>query len=153
MHACAVCDPFSCVMLAEEKENCDMKNSVKGIGHLRKRENGVWEGQYLYDGVRKSIYGSDYSKVRSRLNDICTALLNNCYVEVSLTTLGEWLVFWLEHYSKPVTRQSSQNLLADIAFLKLDKVKLVTTAPDVESTTTRCCWTGSSLFWLQETPG
>lgn len=84
-----------------------MKNSVKGTGHLRKRENGVWEGQYLHDGVRKSIYGSDYSKVRSRLNDICTALLNNCYVEVSLTTLGEWLVFWLEHYSKPVTRQST----------------------------------------------
>jgi len=58
---------------------------IKGTGHIRIRENGVWEGQYLHDGVRKSIYGSDYSLVRSRLNDICTSLLNDSHVEVSLT--------------------------------------------------------------------
>ena len=84
-----------------------MNNRAKGTGHLRKRSNGIWEGQYNHNGVRRSVYGTDFTEVRSRLNGICTGLLNNNHVEESTSTLGEWLSFWLEHYSKPVVRQST----------------------------------------------
>lgn len=95
------------VKWTEKRESKDMSIGAKGTGYLRKRSNGTWEGQYLHDGVRKSIYGTDYAEVRKRLNVICTGLLNDTHVEVSVMTLGGWLDFWLERYSKPVTRQST----------------------------------------------
>ena len=66
----------------KEKENYDVKNNAKGTGHIRKRDNGVWEGQYYHDGIHKSIYSTDYSALRARLNDICTAV-NGTKVVVS----------------------------------------------------------------------
>ena len=84
-----------------------MNKNADGTGHIRKRDNGMWEGQYHHADKRKSIYGYDYNEVRSRLNEICNALMNDTYVEDSLTTLGDWLNNWLETYSKPVTRQST----------------------------------------------
>nr|WP_317412316.1 hypothetical protein [uncultured Solibaculum sp.] len=44
-----------------------MAKNQQGTGYIRKREgNGTtrWEGQYYYDGHRKSIYGPDYETVR-----------------------------------------------------------------------------------------
>ena len=84
-----------------------MSGNVVGTGYIRKRANGVWEGQYHFGSKRKSIYSTDFLKLRTRLNGICTSLINKTHVEESKSTLGEWLSFWLENYSKPVIRQST----------------------------------------------
>jgi integrase len=95
-------------MLVVSMKGCiGMNKNADGTGHIRKRDNGMWEGQYHHGDKRKSIYGYEYNEVRSRLNDICNSLMNDTYAEDSITTLLDWLNNWLEIYSKPVTRQST----------------------------------------------
>ena len=84
-----------------------MNKKAKGTGYIRKRKNGMWEGQYHLNDKRKSIYGRDYNEVRSRLNTIYAEMLNDTYVEPSSITYGEWLIEWLETYSKPIIREST----------------------------------------------
>lgn len=84
-----------------------MNKKAKGTGYIRKRANGMWEGQYHIDNKRKSIYGKDYNEVRSRLNKIYAEMLTDTYVEPSSITYGEWLLEWLDTYSKPIIRKST----------------------------------------------
>jgi len=84
-----------------------MNKKLKGTGYMRHRSNGMWEGQYYYDGKHKSIYGTDYNDVRSRLNKICSEIINKTYVEPSRIALADWLSEWLETYSRPIIRQST----------------------------------------------
>jgi len=105
-----------------------MGRNSNGTGYIRRRTNGLWEGQYLFKGNRKSIYGADYNAVRSRLNQIYADIINSAHSEVSITSLGEWLAFWLENYSKPVVRHSTfisyETYIAVISFRKSEQSSL-----------------------------
>ena len=41
------------------------------------------------------------------MNQLYADIINNTHSEDSITSLGEWLAFWLETYSKPVVRHST----------------------------------------------
>jgi len=92
-----------------KKQNTAKQKTAKcGNGHIRHRSDGRWEGQYYFEGERKSIYGSDYDTVRADLNDIIAAIVRKTYVDGSTMPLFVYLERWLENHTKirPATRTS-----------------------------------------------
>jgi integrase len=83
------------------------KKMEGGTGSVRQRKNGSWEGQYWYNGKRKSIYGKTYDEVRARLNVLLADILTDEYYEASGLILREWIATWLKDYAKPTVRHST----------------------------------------------
>ena len=84
-----------------------MSKKDSGTGSVRQRKNGSWEGQYWYNGKRKSIYGKTYEDVRIRLNHIMSEIMSEEHIEASGLTLEEWITTWLKDYAKPTVRHST----------------------------------------------
>lgn len=78
-----------------------------GIGTIKQRKNGLYEGQYYYEGKRKSIYSRNLTELRSKLNIINAEILQNNHIEPSCMTLAEWLNEWLETYASHKIRNST----------------------------------------------
>ena len=84
-----------------------MSSRAKGTGTIRQRKDGKWEGQYYFQGKRKSIYGNDFDNVRTRLNKILAEIGERKFIEPSNSPLSEWLLKWLEIYAKPGIKAST----------------------------------------------
>ncbi|MCL2034841.1 MAG: site-specific integrase [Oscillospiraceae bacterium] len=76
-------------------------------GYIRQRKNGTWEGQYLYDGVLKSVYGKTEPDVREKINKIYADILAGTFIGGSKDTVAFWLNKWLKEYAQPTVRPST----------------------------------------------
>lgn len=76
-------------------------------GHIRQRENGLWEGQYVYERERRSIYGKTREEVSQQLAEIITSIEEGNYIRPNQHTLLSWLREWLNTYAKPTLRPST----------------------------------------------
>lgn len=97
-------------------------------GHIRQRKNGLWEGQYVYERERRSIYGGTQEEVSQQLDEIIVSIENGNYIRPNQHTLISWLREWLHTYAKPTLRPATfTNYEVDIERhfnTELGKVKL-----------------------------
>ena len=76
-------------------------------GHIRQRETGLWEGQYVYEREHRSIYGKTREEVSRQLGEIITSIEEGNYTRPNQHTLLSWLREWLNTYAKPTLRPST----------------------------------------------
>lgn len=76
-------------------------------GHIRQRESGLWEGQYVYKRRRRSIYGKTREGVSRQLAEIITSIEEGNYIRPNPHTLLSWLREWHNAYVKPTLRPST----------------------------------------------
>ena len=70
-----------------------------GMGSIRKRADGLWEGRYTApDGRQRSVYASDSKALTAKLRATQAHALAGGCVEPSKMTVGEWLDVWVETY-------------------------------------------------------
>ena len=81
--------------------------SRKATGHVRQRANGLWEGQYVFQKERRSIYGQTKEDVTLQLEAIIKSIETGEYVRPNPYTLNSWLCEWLETYAKPSLRPTT----------------------------------------------
>lgn len=97
-------------------------------GHIRERENGLWEGQYVYKRERRSIYGKTQEEVARQLEEIITSIEEGTYIRPNQHTLLSWLREWLHTYAEPTLRPATftnYELIIERHFnTKLGNVKL-----------------------------
>ena len=94
----------------ERKNKMSNKTSKKkdsGTGTIRQRKNGSWEGQFWFEGRRKSIYGKTPEEVRAKLNGTLAEIMTDSYHENSSILLKDWIQTWLRDYAKPTVRHST----------------------------------------------
>jgi integrase len=117
--------------------------SANGSGHIRKRSDGTWEGQYTAgygeDGkqLRRSVYGRTQKECLQKLQATTLSLSKGAYVAPDMITVGEWLDVWMAEYAanlKPSTRNSyaqhiKNSLKPHIGSVRLQKL----TAPMLQS--------------------
>ena len=58
--------------------------SRNGTGYIRQRTDGRWEGQYYFNGERKSCYGATKEECQGKLNTILGKIYRGVYREASL---------------------------------------------------------------------
>jgi integrase len=83
------------------------KKNPDYTGYIRQRKNGSWEGQYIYDGVLKSVYGKTEDEIREKINKIYAEILSGTFIGGSTDTLAYWLNKWLKEYVQPTVRPST----------------------------------------------
>lgn len=81
--------------------------SKRLTGHIRQRENGLWEGQYVYKRECRSIYGKTREGVSQQLAEIITSIEEGNYIRPNPHTLLSWLREWHNTYAKPTLRPST----------------------------------------------
>ena len=81
--------------------------SRKATGHVRQRQNGLWEGQYVFQQERRSIYGETKEEVAMELDAIVKSIATGEYVRPNPHTLNSWLNEWLETYAKTSLRPAT----------------------------------------------
>ena len=67
----------------------------------------LWCAQYIYKGKRKSVYGKTQKIVREKLSEKLKLIEQNIDIDAQEMTLGEWLDYWLETYSRNTVRLST----------------------------------------------
>lgn len=107
---------FQSAILAGQERIVLHGKEQQGTGYIRKREdngNVRWEGQYYYDGHRKSIYGPDYETVRMQLNEILASIYRKTNVDGSTTPVASYLYYWLEDVCqvRPLTKLSDSGYI------------------------------------------
>lgn len=97
-------------------------------GHIRERENGLWEGQYVYKRERRSIYGKTQEEAARQLEEIIASIEEGTYIRPNQHTLLSWLREWLHTYAEPTLRPATftnYELIIERHFnTKLGNVKL-----------------------------
>jgi len=76
-------------------------------GHIRQRKDGRWEGQYVYQKDRRSVYGKTQDEVSQLLDKIITSIEERTYVHPNEYTLISWLREWLHTYAEPTLRPAT----------------------------------------------
>ncbi len=76
-------------------------------GHIRQRKNGLWEGQYIFQQERRSIYGETQEEVLRQLDNIIASIKDGTYIRPNQHTLLSWLREWLDAYAKPALRPAT----------------------------------------------
>lgn len=72
-----------------------MSKRANGEGNIRKRPDGKWEGRYVYDGKRHSVYGKTRAEVRKKLTEAQAQIDGGAYIAPSKITVAEWGKTWL----------------------------------------------------------
>ena len=84
------------------------KRAHNGMGTMRKRKDGVWEGRYTGpDGRQHSVYARDSKALTAKLKTAQAHASSAAWSEPSRMTVEEWLRAWLETYKgdlKPSSR-------------------------------------------------
>jgi len=76
-------------------------------GHIRQRKSGLWEGQYIFQRERRSIYGKTQEEVSQQLNNIVASIEEGTYIRPNQHTMLSWLREWLNAYAKPTLRPAT----------------------------------------------
>ena len=74
------------------------KRSRNGTGHVRLRADGRWEGQYYFEGERKSCYGQTEEECQGKLNVVLGKIYRGTYVDGSMMPFYTYMHFWHEKY-------------------------------------------------------
>lgn len=67
-------------------------------GYVRQRKSGLWEGQYIFQRERRSIYGKTQEEVSQQLNSIVASIEEGTYTRPNQHTMLSWLREWLKMY-------------------------------------------------------
>lgn len=76
-------------------------------GHIRQRKSGLWEGQYIFQRERRSIYGKTREEMSRQLDSIIASIKDGSYIRPNQHTLLSWLREWLDAYAKPSLRPAT----------------------------------------------
>ena len=75
------------------------KRASNGMGSVRRRADGRWEGRYSApDGRQHSVYGRTEKECTARLRAAQRDVDSGAWKEPSRMTVGEWLDIWLSDY-------------------------------------------------------
>lgn len=121
-----------------------MGRNAKGLGSIRQRSDGRWEGRLMIGfnsktGApnRKSIYGATQSEVRKKLTALTKSVDDGTYSEPMKVPLRQWLETWLKEYTgniKPYSLKAYQDRIRLHIIPALGTVKLsALTAPMIQS--------------------
>lgn len=78
-----------------------MKRNAKGVGSIRQRKNGKYEGRIIINGVRKSFYANKQGDVIKAMRAAKKASDDGTYFEPTRLTVSKWLSLWLNEYVSP----------------------------------------------------
>lgn len=87
---------------------------ANGEGYIRKRKNGLWEGQYTAGiaengkPIKKSVYGKTQKEVAQKITSLTNDLNTGLYITPDKITVGEWFNTWEKDYLIDV-KQSTVN--------------------------------------------
>lgn len=107
------------------------RRASNGMGSIRKRPDGRWEGRYTSpDGRQRSVYGKTEKEVTSKLRGALHDVDSGAWREPSKMTVGEWLEIWLADYQGENTERTrlkyksiiDHNFKPVIGALKLSKL-------------------------------
>ena len=76
-------------------------------GHVRKRKDGLWEGQYVFQKQKRSIYGETEIEARKMLEEIIHSINIGEYIRPNEHTVSSWLNECLDTYAKSSLRPST----------------------------------------------
>lgn len=75
------------------------KRANNGMGSIRQRSDGRWEGRYTApDGRQRSVYARTEKEVTARLRGALHEVDSGAWREPSRMTVAEWLEIWLSDY-------------------------------------------------------
>ncbi|MCL1802361.1 MAG: site-specific integrase [Eubacteriaceae bacterium] len=114
------------------------RKAPNGMGSIRKRADGRWEGQYTagfnYSNgklIRKSVYGKSQAevakKLAEKLAEVDGNIEMNTEIDPSKTSVGEWLNLWVDEYCvhlKPLTLVSYRSIIRNYLEPGLGKLML-----------------------------
>lgn len=92
-----------------------MAKRGNGEGYIRRRPNGLWEGQYFIgfsdDGKKqiKSIYGKTKAEVVEKLSMITNDIRSGLCLPPDQITTGQWLDIWHDEYLGGVKESTATN--------------------------------------------
>lgn len=112
------------------------KRAANGNGHIRKRLDGRWEGQFVdpITGKRRSVYGKSQQETRKKLTQIQSDIDTNVFVTPDKMTIGDWMDRWIADYcnsTKESTRDSYRGHIENHIKPALGSVKLTSLTPDM----------------------
>lgn len=110
-----------------KNEKTNRGRSRNNTGYVRQRADGRWEGQYYFEGERKSCYGSSEEECQGKLNSIYSKIYRGSYVEGSQMSLYDYLHHWHHKYTqiKPSTHSNYDTYIeTHIKNSKLGKISL-----------------------------
>ena len=103
-----------------------MRQTTKG--HVRKRENGAWEGQYTYQGTKYSIYHRSEQVTRTYLKGILDSIRDGTYVRPNDYTVEAWMLEWYKTYAtsslRPTTFTSYESIIRKHIIPAIGKIYL-----------------------------
>lgn len=112
-----------------------MSKKANGLGTIRQRESGLWEGRYTSpkDGKQHSVYGAKQKEVRQKLTEIAKQIDEGEYGDESKITVSQWLDIWLKEYVKGVkpytvaayTSTCNNHIKPEIGDKRLTKLSVV----------------------------
>jgi len=73
-------------------------------GYVRQRESGLWEGQYIYQKQKCSIYRPSERQVRDALTGIIQSIAEHRYIKPTQHTLVSWMKEWYRLYATKTLR-------------------------------------------------
>jgi len=76
-------------------------------GHIRKRKGALWEGQYVYQKQKRSIYGKNEEEVKKEMVKIMESIENNTYVKPGEVKNSSWMREWYQIYAITTLRPST----------------------------------------------
>ena len=104
------------------------KRNPKGMGSVRLREDGLYEGRIVINGVRKSYYGKKQGDVLKSLHAAKKAADEGTYFEQSRLTVSKWLDLWFDEHVipsvKPLTCAAYKSRIENHLRPVLGKIKL-----------------------------
>lgn len=75
------------------------RRAKNGMGSIRKRKDGTWEGRYTApDGRQRSVYAKDSKALAMKLREAQSKAASGAWREPTRMTLGDWLTIWLDEY-------------------------------------------------------
>lgn len=76
-------------------------------GHVRLKRKDLWEGQYWWEGKRKSVYGRSEAECRGKLNGILADIYKGSYINGSAMPFYSYLKWYQKSCTN--TRPSTQS--------------------------------------------
>lgn len=109
------------------------KRASNGMGSVRQRKDGRWEGRYtMPDGRQRSVYAASEAEVTRKLREQLHQIDRGIWAEPSRLTLSEWLHIWLDEYQAHVndrTRHTYGNAIRLHIEPVIGHVKMVSLTP------------------------
>ena len=108
-----------------------MGKAANGMGNIRKRADGRWEGRYTDTiGVQRSVYAKTKSDCAAKLRAKQCEVDTSSYVVPNALTVEEWMRIWLNEYCRhvrPSTMKTYQIygggvIVQELGALRLDKL-------------------------------